>query len=116
MLRMPVFHYIFRTRKFWLLGLLVLAGASLAVGAGEVWAEGSGWMPLAAVVNLWPVWLTLVPAVAALSLAVKGMGWAPDWEVTLAGQAFLAYGLVSAGVVGWLWYRQRRRSRRPRQV
>jgi hypothetical protein len=116
MVRSPVLNYLFRTRKFWLLGLLVLVGAALSVGAGEVLAGGSTGMPVTALLTLWPLWLTLVPAVAAFSLAVKGMGWAPDWDVTLAGQAFVAYGLVGAGVVGWLWYRQRQRSRRPRRV
>ncbi|WP_281438442.1 hypothetical protein [Synechococcus sp. C9] len=108
MVKPPVFNYIFRTRRYWVLGLLVLAGMALAVGSEEVLTGSSGWMPLTALVSLWPLWLTLVPAVAAFSLAVKGMGWAPELDVTLAGQAFLAYGLVGAGVLGWLWYRHRR--------
>ncbi|APB34723.1 hypothetical protein GlitD10_2389 [Gloeomargarita lithophora Alchichica-D10] len=114
MVRPAMLSYILRTRKFWLLGLLVLAGMALAVGSGEVLATGMGGMPVTAMLTLWPVWLTLVPAVAALSLAAKGMGWAPDLDMTLAGQVVVVYGLLGAGVVGWLWHR--RRSRRPRQV
>ncbi|MEN9218479.1 MAG: hypothetical protein Q6J33_05660 [Gloeomargarita sp. DG_2_bins_126] len=102
-----ILDYVFRTRKFWLLGLLVLAGMVLALGAEEMLTGKSVGMPLTLVLTLWPFWLTLVPSVAAFSLAVKGMGWAPDWDVTLAGQALAAYGLLGAGVVGWWWYRRR---------
>jgi len=116
MVKPPVLNYMFRTRRYWVLGLLVLAGMALAVGSGDVLTGSSGGMPVTALLSLWPLWLTLVPAVAAFALAAKGMGWAPDWDVTLAGQAFVAYGLVGAGVLGWLWYRHRQRPRRPRQV
>ncbi|MEN9216296.1 MAG: hypothetical protein Q6K90_03100 [Gloeomargarita sp. HHBFW_bins_162] len=114
MVKRPVLYYILRTRKIWLLGLLVVAGMALAVGSGEVLAGHTSWVPVTAWVGLWPLWLTSVPAVAAVALAMKGMGWVPQLEMTLVGQALAAYGLVGAGVVGWLWYR--RRSRRPRQV
>jgi len=108
MVKSPVLNYMFRTRRFWLLGLLVLAGMALAVGSEELLTGSSGWMPMTALLGLWPLWLTLVPAVAAFSLAVKGMGWAPDLDMTLAGQALVAYGFVGAGVLGWLWYRRTR--------
>ena len=115
MVKSSLWRYALRTRKFWWLGLLV-AGMALAVGAGEMLElqpAGMPWLEMG--LRLWPLWVTAAPAVAAWALAAKGMGWAPDWEVTLVGQAVMAYGLVGAGMLSWLWYRHRRRSRRLRK-
>ena len=104
----PFLRYVLRTRKFWVLGLLVLGGMALAWETSEIVALKPAGMPLLeAGLTLWPVLLMTVPAVAALAWAAKGMGWVPDWDVTAAGRALVAYGLVGVGILAWLRYGRR---------
>ncbi|WP_448380113.1 hypothetical protein [Gloeomargarita sp.] len=111
MVKPSLWRYVVRTRKFWLVGLLVVAGMALSVGAGEMLELPPAGMPwLGMGLHLWPLWVMAAPAVAAWAWAAKGMGW----EVTLAGQAVMASGLVGAGMLSWLWYRQRSRRLRER--
>jgi len=104
----PFLRYVLRTRKFWVLGLLVLGGMALAWETSEIVALKPAGMPLLeAGLTLWPVLLMTVPAVAALALAAKEMGWAPDWDVTVAVRACVAYALVGVGILAWLRYGRR---------
>jgi hypothetical protein len=102
----PFLRYVLRTRKFWVLGLLVLGGMALAWETSEMVALKPVSL-LGAGLTLWPLWLMTVPAVAALAWAAKGMGWVPDWDVTAAGRALVAYGLVGVGILAWLRYGRR---------
>jgi len=102
----PFLRYVLRTRKFWVLGLLVLGGMALAWETSEMVALKPVSL-LGAGLTLWPLWLMTVPAVAALALAAKEMGWAPDWDVTVAVRACVAYALVGVGILAWLRYGRR---------
>ena len=104
----PFLRYVLRTRKFWVLGLLVLGGMALAWETSEIVALKPVSL-LGAGLTLWPLWLMTVPAVAALALAAKEMGWAPDWDVTVAVRACVAYALVGMGMLGWWRYGRRSR-------
>jgi hypothetical protein len=109
----PFLRYVLRTRKFWVLGLLVLGGMALAWETSEIVALKPVSL-LEAGLTLWPVLLMTVPAVAALAWAAKGMGWVPDWDVTAAGRALVACGLVGVGILAW--WRYGRRSRPARRL
>lgn len=98
-----------RTRKYWLLGLLVLMGALAAVGADAVMTSGEQGWPLTASAMLGPLGLSLVPAIALVLVVCQALGWLPDGVLGWAAPVGVVYGLVGVGLLGWLGYRRWRR-------
>ncbi|MCS6782494.1 MAG: hypothetical protein RMI89_10675 [Gloeomargarita sp. SKYBB_i_bin120] len=102
---MTLWKYILRTRKVWLLGLLMLVGLLGAIGAEQGLAGQEFEWPLA----LWPLGFTLIPAVTIVLALLQGLGWLPDGMLGWVAPLGMVYGLVGVGLLGWLGYRRWRR-------
>ncbi|MEN9207487.1 MAG: hypothetical protein Q6L50_04070 [Gloeomargarita sp. GMQP_bins_120] len=98
-----LWKYVLRTRKFWLLGLLAVAGALATVGTDAVLTGWGHDLPLMTATTLG---LTCIPALALVLVIGQVLGWLPDGFLGWAAPVGVIYGLVGVGLLGWWGYRR----------